>query len=235
MKQSRLIKILFILTGVLVILLLSAQACMMIIIWSATENPCGLYKSIILENTPHAEKLISQGMFDKPCGGIFPIHAASEKANQHILKLLLNKGEDPNRLDEAESKTPIMWLVAGSGLTNKRSIECFELLVEKGANINLKSPDTGRSPLHMSVDYKDFITTKGLVERGIEIDAQDKQGKTPLHFAVEDNNEMLVELLLDSGANNSLLDNNNETPLDIAKRMDFPEIQKLLKEQSDIK
>ncbi|QDT44039.1 Ankyrin repeats (3 copies) [Gimesia alba] len=232
MKQSRLIKLLFILTGVLVASLLAVQACMVIIIHSVSANPCGLNKSIMVENTSHAERLISQGMFDKPCGGIYPIHAASQKANQQILKLLLNKGEDPNRLDDAVFMSPIMWLVTGTGLTNETSIECFELLAENGANINLKSPDTGLSPLHLAVDSRDFKTTKVLIERGAEIDAQDKQGKTPLHYAVEYKNEMLVELLLDSGANSSLVDNNNETPLDIAKRMNFPDIQKRLTEQS---
>ena len=58
-----------------------------------------------------------------------------------------------------------------------------------------------------------------LVEKGSNVDAQDKQGETPLHSAItyvrqnSEGHEQILRLLLQSGANVNVKDQYGWTPL----------------------
>ena len=233
MKRPHVTKFLCVLAVVIAISLLVVFQGMRIM--KASQSPCALYASIMDDNTSNAERLITQGLADQPCRGICPIHAAAMKANKRLLQVILNEGVDVNRPDD-RGNTAFM-LVCASGLFRTREVECFELLLAAGADINTKSTDYENSVLNQIASYS-FANARlinELIKHGATIETKNKRGQTPLHTAVEAENINVVEVLLKHGANTSVFDNNNETPLDIAKRMNFPEIQKLLNEQSDIK
>lgn len=232
MKRSYVTKFVCVLTVVIAISLLVVFQSLRIM--KASRSPCALYASIMDDNTSNAERLITQGLADQPCRGIYPIHSAAMQANKRLLQVILNEGVDPNRLDN-QGNTPLMWGVGKSGLSRTRDVECFEFLLASGADINTKSKDYENSVLNQVASYGNARLINELIKHGATIDTRNKRGQTPLHTAVEAENIDVVEVLLKHGANTSVADNNNETPLDIAKRMDFPEIQKLLNEQSDIK
>ena len=58
----------------------------------------------------------------------------------------------------------------------------------------------GYTPLHLSVMYSDYWSTKSLIERGAKLDACTKDGNTPLHFAARWARVRLADLLLNNGA-----------------------------------
>lgn len=196
----------------------------------ARQSPCALYESIRFDDVSNAERLINQGLVDQPCRGIYPIHAAAMQSNQRLLQFILNKGVDPNRPDDETGKTPLMWVVGNSSLARTRDVECFDFLLASGADINSKSKYYENSVLNHFASNGNARLINELIEHGANIETQNERGQTPLHTAVEAENINAVEVLLKHGSDTSVVDKNNETPLDIAKRLDFPEIQKLLTE-----
>ena len=125
-----------------------------------------------------------------------------------------------------------MRVLGKSALSRTSDVECFDFLIESGADINVKGVKYQNSILHNAAYYNSPRSITQLIDYGAKIDAKNKRGQTPLHIAVEEGNLNIVKALLKHGADVSIVDNNNETPLDIAKRMNFPDIQKRLTEQS---
>lgn len=196
----------------------------------ASQSPCGLYACIMDDVTVEAERLIRQGLADQPCRGIYPIHAAAMNSNRRLLQVILNEGVAPDRPDDNGGQTALMWVVDSSGLSRTRDVECFNLLLQSGADINAKSVQYQNTVLHHALSYGNTRLIKLLIEHGADIEARNKRGQTPLHQAVEEEDIDLVEVLLKHGAELTVVDNNNETPLDLAKRLELPDIQKILTE-----
>jgi ankyrin repeat protein len=69
---------------------------------------------------------------------------------------------------------------------------------------------------------------KVLIERGANINSQDKYKRTPLHFASEFGYLYVALLLLNHGADENALDNNHVTPLHLASQHGHLEIVQLL-------
>jgi len=71
---------------------------------------------------------------------------------------------------------------------------------------------------------------KYLIKNGADVNACDNDGKTPLMYAVEANDTDSVKLLTDSGADISLRQKNGKCALDIARKLKYNKIVKILKE-----
>jgi Ankyrin repeats (many copies) len=86
-------------------------------------------------------------------------------------------------------------------------------LIEAGADIELKDRD-GRTPLinAVSVDYY-LPLIEYLLEKGANINAQDKAGWSALHFCAQDNKIELAEFLIKNGATVDIKDQYGATPL----------------------
>jgi ankyrin repeat protein len=116
----------------------------------------------------------------------------------------------PKSLDSG-GFTPLLYAA------RENCIACVEVLLAKGADIDLADPD-GVSPLHLSVMNANWDLAKKLIEAGADIDQWDIFGEAPLFTAVggrsradggrasiDPPNETtglgLVRLLLERGAN----------------------------------
>lgn len=173
----------------------------------------------------------------------------------NIVRLLLEKGADPNKTGEA---FPVLMEAINVG--NK---DLIQLLLTHGANANLGNQITG-SPLEQAIMKGDAGVVKLLlmhgadangkkrggrgylndaimfsskeivrllVAYGADVNAYDKIiGGTPLTHAIRRRQIEIVRLLLDSGANVNLSEVDGMTPLMVATRMGRKDIVRLLLE-----
>lgn len=81
-----------------------------------------------------------------------------------------------------------------------------ELLLEKGADVNLKAKLYRESAIHFATRARSERCVELLLEYGADIDAKGKNGTSALQMAARDGDEGLVRLLLDSGADIHMAD-----------------------------
>jgi len=73
-------------------------------------------------------------------------------------------------------------------------------LVEKGVNVNIQSPNSKRTPLHIAASKgKEQIVTL-LITNGADLEIKNKHGQTPLFFAAKKGRFNVVEALVDKKA-----------------------------------
>ena len=151
--------------------------------------------------------------------GLTPLHYAAKRSNLDIFQLLYSKKF--RYLKSCFTFTSLHWAA------RKGQISVATYLLEKGANINLKTcdeRDSGGTPLHFAASKGKFDMCRLLVSKGALIDALDVDGRTPLHLAVRENLKKIkagdkletVKLLLSRGASTDILDNFRCAPLHYA-------------------
>jgi ankyrin repeat protein len=127
--------------------------------------------------------------------GTSPLLRAAKAMDVPAIRLLLQKGADPN-LANTPGITPTM-AAAGHGSvdadtrgiyttedTQQRSIESLKLLLAAGGNINAKDGTRGLTPLHEAARWGWNDVVKFLVENGADLEAKDDRGMTPVDSAM---------------------------------------------------
>jgi ankyrin repeat protein len=151
--------------------------------------------------------------------GTTPLMDAAAIGSTDTVKLLLDRGADPNAKN-AFGATPLMW-AAGD-------IEKVRLLVGKGANVNARS-NIGRTPLFIAVLHDgSFEIAKLLIEKGADATARDKLGFTVLEAAAQGNDTATVGLVLAHGGDVKAKDGIGATALMAAATHGNAEVVKLL-------
>lgn len=106
--------------------------------------------------------------------------------------------------------------------------EAVELLLEKGADINMQGVSGVTALIYVTMDgNKDLV--KFLLEKGAKVNLRDGSGKTALMIASINGHKEIVELLLEKGANVNLKDIIGWTALKYAAHSPKKEIAELLK------
>lgn len=131
---------------------------------------------------------------------------------------------DPKQVDARgsyEGWFPLHYAVSTS---NK---EIVNLLIDKGANVNVSSND-GSTPLHIAarLGYKEIVEL--LIGKDADVNAKNINGITPLHLASQEGYEEIVKLLIAGGAFIIAKDKDGWTPLDYAKAYDHKNIVNFL-------
>ncbi|KAG2624846.1 hypothetical protein PVAP13_3KG184727 [Panicum virgatum] len=134
-----------------------------------------------------AELLMSKGAdVDPICeNGGAPVHIAAKNGHAKVLKLLLRNKADSERLSTSFN-TPLVASLFGS------SVECLEVLIEAGVDVNAGSPAT---PLTLAADkgLTEFINC--LLEAGADANIPDENGKMPVEIVALKGWEECVKLL----------------------------------------
>ena len=163
--------------------------------------------------------------------------------NLQALKIILNHGTNPNRLDSANN-SPLHWATKKGNFTDQEQTALIQLL-NAGANIDIRNNHRetalfwairenaleniktllnhgaliniqniyGNTPLHCAVESGTFAACFLLLKSGAHLDIKNKKGYTPLFLAVKKNRIQIIDLLLEHKANPFEKDNEGDTPV----------------------
>ena len=192
-----------------------------------------------------ARRLLSLGLVDVNCFkgeplsettwnstsafGTTPLHWAAQYGHAELVKLLLDRGANPDSKCIV-GRTPLH-RTAEYGHT-----DLVKLLMDRGADPN-EADKSGTTPLHWAAKSGRACLVKLLIERGADPDKKDDTGKTPLFKAVEYNQferhteaTDSVRILLDGGADPNV-HAWDPTPLHRAAEFGRKDLVKLLLER----
>ena len=134
--------------------------------------------------------------------------------SEPIVVLFLEKGADPNAVDDTE-KTAIIY-AAGKGFP-----AIVQLLLDHGVDVNARYGHD-LTALMWTAGYTeeagiDDVTKvmNLLLDRGAHVDDRDDRGRTALMIAAELNHEAAVDLLLAHGADKTLRDKQGKSASDL--------------------
>lgn len=140
---------------------------------------------------------------------MYPIHDAVLTEDIAEIEKLLNNGADINKVD-AKGRTPLYW----AALQGSRSVA--EYLISRGAQIekgaDWKDDDT---PLHVASGkgYTDVVAL--LLDKGANVNKENRVGQTPLHLAAWRGHSETVGYLVSYGADVNVKDKRGYTPLHV--------------------
>lgn len=153
--------------------------------------------------------------------GNTPLHVAIKEKNYFLVDIFTQEREYVNIYNK-NSNTPLNF-----ALSNNSEIEIIKLLVNRGADVNLKN-EYGVSPLHKAILLGSPEIVELLVDKGANVNDEKWYGFFPLHDAVMENNVDIVKILVHSGAKIDVFNWQNNTPLDLAFQKKNIEIVRIL-------
>jgi ankyrin repeat protein len=181
-----------------------------------------------------------------------PLQFAIRNKENTIVKLLLDRGADPNRRNHDDGYTP---LHVASIIPNNATI--IRHLIERGANVDAKTlqqhypvpfldvysnPDqlygTGLTSLHLAT-HAGIENTRVLVDVGkAKVNVKSSSGISPLHASLYNKvggmKEEIIRFLIDRGAHINAKDSRGFSPLHIAALQGEMSIIKILLENGAI-
>mmetsp|Transcript_50547 Transcript_50547/g.118979 ORF Transcript_50547/g.118979 Transcript_50547/m.118979 type:complete len:295 (-) Transcript_50547:212-1096(-) len=148
--------------------------------------------------------------FYKNEAGNTPLHLAVHEQQVEAVRILLNKGADPNTRNQ-NGHRPIHW----AAMHNDTTI--LQLLIANGADVKKETDDTMKfSVLHFCAQKNNVDACRILLDLGCDPNAMTYKGHTPLISAAEHHQTEVAELLLSRGAK-PMVDEEGYSPLDYVK------------------
>lgn len=134
-------------------------------------------------------------------------------------------------VDEAEVKAgrnKVIELLSGQPSNSSQSHNLWEVVaavdlsaikdaLDDGVDLNAQDPQFGSTPLSWAALMGHTEVVALLLERGADVNAQNRDGATPLHSAAFLGRAETVKLLLEKGADPKLRNNTGSTAIDGAK------------------
>jgi hypothetical protein len=145
--------------------------------------------------------------------GRTPLHSAAWYGDLEMVRALLNHKADVNA-QTYTGWTPIHFVSQGClgvVIPNVYQSLCdvARLLLEHGAEVNAQvsgsySPGTGRTPLHVTMEFNRAEVVRVLLEHGANVDVEDSEGRTPFQIASAKGYDEIMKLLSEHGAKGKL-------------------------------
>jgi ankyrin repeat protein len=121
--------------------------------------------------------------------GLTPLMLAAAAADVDLMRYLLDHGADWKVT--TNSNTTALMLAAGIGRTEdrlpedeKNAFEAVKLLVELGADVNVRNTDENQTALHGAAFIGANAIVQYLVDKGATMNVMDEMGQTPLSMAL---------------------------------------------------
>jgi uncharacterized protein len=162
---------------------------------AAEISPESLLAGIRAGNIVQVRRALSSGISARAMDrdGTPALMTAVLYGDAAIVKLLLDRGADPNATNRAGA-TALMWAIP--------NLPEVELLVARGAKVNVNSTDLGRTPLLVAASYPHTAKVlRVLLRRGADIEAKDKEGLHGLGRAALYADVETVRFLVENGSN----------------------------------
>ncbi|MCC7050260.1 MAG: ankyrin repeat domain-containing protein [Bacteroidia bacterium] len=122
--------------------------------------------------------------------GLNPIITAISKKNNTILRLLLDKGADPNLITGSSPLTvAIQW----------GNAECLNMLIGAGVKLTNRG-DNGMTPLEQAVYWGKYDVVKILLDKGLNPNEKSSDGQTLIETATDKGYVSIIEELKKHGA-----------------------------------
>ena len=154
-----------------------------------------------------------------------PLHLAARQGHLEIARLLLEKGADPNRMQDTTARTPLHLAV------QHQHEQVTRLLLERGANPNLVARYGKREtlvPLQLAARSGDGEIARLLLRYGARLGGRCSGcGSQLLHLAARTGHAGLARLLLAQGINPSTPQDGLQ-PAQLATRHGHQELARLL-------
>ncbi len=159
------------------------------------------------------------------------IHAKDDEGYTPLLRALINyrrsdiaiklidMGADIHVKDK-NGRTPLL-------LASYDRPDIVKMLIEKGANLNVKENNNGESPLYIASD-ENIEIVRILLEAGADVNIKNKNENTPLHNACGWNMYDIAVLLIQYRANVNAISSANWRPIHYAAYDGSTELIKLL-------
>lgn len=128
-----------------------------------------------------------------PCWGN-GLHDAAEQGNLGAVKKALSQDPGLINVRNEGGRTPLH-LAAVNGHK-----DVVLQLIQKGADVNLKSQKNKRSPLHYAAWKGHAEVVQLLLKKGAEVDSREIDGETPLYYGGASGNLQVIKLLVAKGA-----------------------------------
>ncbi len=156
------------------------------------------------------------------------MHLAADFDELAIIGHLLDNGADIEARD-GELRTPLH-RAAAAGLSRG-----VELLLERGAEIDVREGYFGTTPLQQAADNGRLETAKLLLDRGADVNAVDQRGFSALSLASQPQsfgnvgNGRLIEYLVAQGADLHVRNTHGQTPLEYAETRGWEKVSEVLR------
>ena len=150
--------------------------------------------------------------------------AAVIRPNPEILKLLLDKGANP---DSCMPRGRLLYEIVCVG-GNPRSLACFKLLLAAGVNVNAQVGSFRWTPLHEAAAHRCEEFLKPLLDVKADISIRDHDGLTAMELAILIDYTTGVKLILETNPDLNMRDAEERTALHHAVLYGSIESMKLL-------
>ncbi len=143
--------------------------------------------------------------------GMTPLHIAV--VDRQFVQILLERWSSGARPAAPQRRSvSATWQAAIEDRVAK-----VKALIAAGADVEARSGERGKTPLHLAAGSSDAKTINALIKGGARLEIRDKHGLTPLHDASLWNPEA-VHALLDAGADGAATTPDGLTPFHLADR-----------------
>ena len=150
-----------------------------------------------------------------------PLHWAIQKGFRIIAYILIQNGEDTNKLD-SNQRSPLDLAL------ERNDLFVFQALVENQADVNFVSVEIGPLLFYASNTYEGTVYPKLLINKKANVNCATIWKKTPLHAVAYHGNTNLVKILIQKGAKIDAITNALQTPLILAATMGHDEIVEMV-------
>lgn len=155
---------------------------------------CRFYDACIIGDVEKVKSLIRMVDVNRPNeAGFTPLHIACENGNVEVAKLIINDDRINclNSLNNNEDVTPLM--IAAK----KDQLELLELMIEKGANTEIKDAWGKNAFMHAITYNSSKVAFKLVFTDGVDVSLRWPFGGNCVTFCISNNDSKLMRALLD--------------------------------------